>query len=76
MGQVTIYLDNQSEQRMKQAAQEAGMSVSRWVAELVQDKTRNEWPQEVREAAGAWSDFPDAETLRKDLGQDTAREPL
>lgn len=76
MGQITIYLDNQSEQRLRAAAAEANMPVSRWLAELVREKTRAQWPLSVREAAGSWSDFPDAEELRADLPEDTGRENL
>ncbi|MDX2217537.1 MAG: CopG family transcriptional regulator [Burkholderiales bacterium] len=76
MGQVTIYLDGESEKRMKQAAKAAGMPMSRWLAQLVQEKTRSEWPESVRAAAGAWSDFPSAEALRKGAGKDTKREAL
>ena len=76
MSQVTIYLDRESEKRMKQAAKAAGMPMSRWLAQLVREKTRNEWPVAVREAAGAWADFPDADELRGAQGRDTDREPL
>lgn len=76
MGQVTIYLDSQSEKRMKQAAKAAGMPVSRWLAELVRDEIREEWPPAVRDAAGAWPDFPDVEELRTDLRKDAKREAL
>lgn len=76
MGQVTIYLDGESEKRMKQAAKAAGVPMSRWLAQLVQEKTRGEWPEAVRAAAGAWADFPSAEALRKSAGKDTKRETL
>ena len=52
------------------------MPVSRWLSELVRAKTRNEWPLVVRQAAGAWSDFPDAAALRAGQGQDVVREAL
>ena len=74
MGQVTIYLDRESEKRMKRAARAAGVPMSRWLAELVRDKTRNEWPDSVRKAAGAWTDFPDADELRRGAGKDVPRE--
>lgn len=76
MGQITIYLDDESEKRLRTAAKKAGMPVSRWVASLVQEKTRAEWPASVRKLAGAWRDFPELETIRKTKGKDTAREPL
>ncbi len=74
MGQVTIYLDEESERRLKSAAAAAGVPVSRWVAQLVREKTRTEWPADVRELAGAWQDFPDAEELRRSVGTDLPRE--
>ena len=55
MGQVTIYLDDEHEHRLRRAAQSAGMPVSRWVANLVEEKTRNEWPESIRAMAGAWA---------------------
>jgi hypothetical protein len=76
VGQVTIYLDDDSERRLKSAAAAAGMPVSRWVAALVQDKTRTRWPDAVRELAGAWGDFPDMEQLRQTTGTDSTREPF
>ena len=76
MGQVTIYLDDETETRMKEAAKASGVAVSRWVSELVREKTATEWPEAVRQLAGAWPDFPDAETLRRAQGQDVAREPF
>ena len=76
MSQVTIYLDEETDQKMRKAARQAGLSRSQWLARLIREKTRNEWPAEVREAAGSWHDFPDAEELRGSLGSDLQREPL
>jgi hypothetical protein len=74
MGQVTIYLDDESERRLKSAAAAAGMPVSRWVAQLVQDKTRTQWPESMRALAGAWRDFPEPEDLRREAAADVPRE--
>ncbi len=73
MGQVTIYLDDESEARMKEAAKAAGMPMSRWLTELVREKTRTDWPLAVREAAGAWSDFPQIDELRANEATDVPR---
>ena len=73
MAQVTIYLDADAERRVKAAARKAGVSVSRWVGELVENRTRTEWPAEVRELAGAWPDFPDLQDIRKVAGRDQPR---
>jgi hypothetical protein len=76
MGQITIYLDDDSERRLKKAAKAAGLPVSRWVAGLVQEKTRTTWPDSVRRLAGAWPDFPDLKDIRQSIGQDSDREPF
>ena len=76
MAQLTIYLDDETEERMKRAAAEAGVSRSRWVADVIRDKTASEWPEPVRRLAGAWRDFPEVDELRADLGEDAPRQPL
>jgi len=76
MGQVTIYLDDETESRLKASARSQGVPVSRWIAELVRERTATEWPEEVRRLAGAWPDFPDADALRSGQGADLQREPF
>ena len=73
MAQVTIYLNANAERRLKAAARRAGVSVSRWVGELVENRTRTDWPVEARELAGAWPDFPDLRDLRAVTGKDQPR---
>ncbi|MBE2201547.1 MAG: hypothetical protein IAE79_23245 [Anaerolinea sp.] len=46
------------------------------MANLIAAKLHDEWPAAVAALAGAWADMAEAETLRADLGQDAAREPL
>jgi hypothetical protein len=76
MAQVTLYLDEQTEEQMKAAARTAGVSNSRWVADLIRERTASEWPESVRRLAGAWADFPTAEELREGLPADVPRKPL
>ncbi|HEX6903807.1 MAG TPA: CopG family transcriptional regulator [Thermoanaerobaculia bacterium] len=76
MGQVTLYLDPETEDKMKAAAKAAGVSQSRWVAELIRDKTATEWPASIARLAGAWTDFPSLEELREGHKEDVPREPL
>ena len=61
---------------MKEAANAAGVSQSRWLAELIRDKTATEWPPSVASLAGSWADMPTAEELRQSLGEDVPREPI
>ena len=76
MAQVTLYLDDETRERMRKAAKAAGMSQSRWLAELVRQGTANEWPAEVYELAGSWPDFPETDELRRSSGRDVRRERL
>jgi hypothetical protein len=73
MGQVTIYLDDAAEQRVKAAAKKSKVSVSRWIAQVVESRTRTEWPPEAQELAGAWPDFPGLHELRRVIGKDQTR---
>jgi hypothetical protein len=76
MAQVTLYLDEDTEIRMKRAAKDAGLSVSRWVANLIREKTADRWPESVREMMGSWPDAPTADELRENTAVDVPREPL
>lgn len=76
MGQITIYLDDEHEQRLRLAAAEAGQPVSRWVARLIEERTEQQWPQAVRELAGIWTDFPSTEELRAGQPDDAEREAM
>lgn len=76
MGKVTLYLDEQTEEQMREAAAEAGLSQSRWVAELIRRRADSEWPESIKRLAGAWADFPTAEEIRSGEGEDLPREDL
>jgi len=74
MSQLTIYLDDDTERRLKTAAQSAGVSVSRWVSAVIREKTETTWPQAVLDLAGAWPDLPTSEDLRREKAADAPRE--
>ncbi len=76
MAQLTLYLDDEIAEKMKQAAGAVGVSQSRWVAELIRERVTEEWPQAVRELAGAWLELPLAEELRSWPVEDATRESL
>lgn len=71
--QLTLYLDNETEALAKAAAAANAMSVSRWVAQTIQEKTLTHWPKAVRDAAGAFPDWPLAQNAGVD---DIPRETL
>jgi len=76
MGQVTIYIDEETEKKMIASAKAKKVSKSRWVTEVIREKVAKEWPASVRDLVGSWEDFPSAEELRSYDRQDTKREAL
>jgi len=76
MGQITIYLDAETEKRLTRAIKKGGISKSRWIADLIKEKVATNWPGNVVALAGAWSDLPTADEIRENLGEDAKREPL
>lgn len=76
MGQVTIYIDKETEKKMISSAKAANISKSKWVSDVIREKVATEWPASVKELAGAWADFPTAEELRSGDGIDAKREAL
>ena len=75
MSQVTLYLDDETDKALSEAASRSGMSRSRWVSQLIRQHRQDCWPQEFFGLAGAFADFP----LMKAADQsnqpaDTARE--
>ena len=76
MGQITIYLDAETEKRLAGVIKKGGVSKSRWIAELIREKVATSWPENVVALAGAWSDMPTAEEIREGAGTDVEREPL
>ncbi|VAW85936.1 hypothetical protein MNBD_GAMMA18-1196 [hydrothermal vent metagenome] len=76
MGQVTIYLEENIEKKMIDAAKSSHLSKSKWIARLIQDKVANEWPQSVVELAGSWENFPTINDIRDNEGKDASREVL
>ncbi|MEZ5537147.1 MAG: ribbon-helix-helix protein, CopG family [Thiolinea sp.] len=76
MGQITIYLDDELIGKVQEHASSLNVSKSQWIARLIKERTRTEWPESIKALAGSWSDFPEAEQLRAGLGNDIEREPL
>ena len=76
MGQVTIYLEAQIEEKMSAAAKAEHLSKSKWVASLIEAKVATEWPESITHLAGAWKYPSLAEEGRANLGLDVEREEL
>jgi hypothetical protein len=65
MGQITLYLDSETESRMKAAAKAAGISQSKWITHLIRESAPGEWPATIKAMAGAWPDAPQVEDTRQ-----------
>jgi hypothetical protein len=76
MGQITIYLDSETEKKMINTIKESGKSKSKWVADLIREKTAGSWPENIVNLVGTWSDLPTAEEIRKKMGRDVKRESI
>ncbi len=77
MAQVTIYLDSTIESKLKKAAKSSQLSVSKWIAKIIEEKVATQWSPEIIGLAGSWQDdFPTLETIRTDIQYDSKREEL
>lgn len=73
MAQVTLYIDEATQKRLREVAARRKVSQSQFVADLIRKATANEWPAEVLALAGSIPDFPTAEELRAGYGPDAPR---
>lgn len=74
MAQMTIYLDNELESKVKQNVAAMGISLSQFVSGLIRKELHEEWSPAIHQLAGSWDDFPDAKSLRDSKVHDCARE--
>ena len=75
MSQVTIYLEPDLAEKARAAASSQGLSQSKWIARLIEERLASEWPESVKQLAGSWpQDFPEVETLRTTQAEDLPRE--
>ena len=73
MAQITLYIDDSTQGRLRAAALSRRVSQSQFVADLVRRATDATWPDEVLALAGSAPDFPQAEALRAGGPDDAAR---
>jgi predicted transcriptional regulator len=65
VAKITIHLDDELLAQTKRAAEAAGTSVNRWIAEAIIYRVKTEWPASMVALAGAWPDFPTQDQIRK-----------
>jgi len=73
MGQVTIYIDTETERKMLNMIKKKGISKSKWIRDLIREKADISWPESIMEMSGAWNDFPSTQEIRDGMGKDVSR---
>lgn len=74
MPQLNLYVNDELAERIRRAADEADLSVSRYLAELVRGAVETEWPEGFfEEVVGGWQGEP---LERASQGTVEAREQL
>jgi hypothetical protein len=75
MAQITLYIDEATQTRLREVAARKRISQSQFVAELIRSATDDHWPDEVLALSGSVPDFPTAAALREGETPDTPRAP-
>lgn len=73
---LTLELDHHLADRLKEAAQNAGLPPAEWITRLIECNTAPQWPASVKALVGAWRDEHWTEDLRSIAIHDAHREPL
>ena len=76
MAQITLYIDDATQARLREAAAQREVSQSQFVADLIRRATAADWPAEVLALAGAVPGFPLAEELRANQPPEAERVAL
>jgi len=76
MRQITIYIEDDLETKIRTVAKSMHLSQQIWITRVLQEKVQSQWPNSVKRLAGAWEDFPMAEELRYIDHSDSRREAL
>ena len=74
MAQVTIYINNDLEIKVKNMAISMNISISKYISNILEEKVKNQWSENVKKLNGSWSDFPTLEEIRKNDVNDLKRE--
>ncbi|MEA3373960.1 MAG: CopG family transcriptional regulator [Campylobacterota bacterium] len=74
MSQVTIYINNQLEEKIKKIAQSMNVSISKFIVSAVEQQLKEEWPNSIKKLSGSWSDFPNEKEIRQTKVDDMKRE--
>ena len=74
MAQITIYINNDLESKIKEVANSLDTSISKYITTVIERNISNNWNPKIKNLAGSWSDFPMIEEIRNDNAKDFKRE--
>ncbi len=74
MAQITIYINNDLESKVKEIASSLDTSISKYISTIIEKNIDNNWNPKIKSLAGSWSDFPTIEEIRKCNVNDVKRE--
>ena len=67
-------MENEIEEKVRASAKAKNISLSKWIGRLIREKTADEWPETVKQLAGAWRNFAEIEDIRSGTVDDIPRE--
>jgi len=77
MAQVTIYMNDKIEQKVKKLAKSMNLSISKYISSVLEQKTADSWDSDIKNLGGAWNQFSSIEEIRSNESvEDTSRESL
>ncbi len=74
MAQITIYINSELESKVKKIASSLNISISKYIATIVEKNIEDSWNPKVKKLAVSWSDFPTIEEIRNSSAKDIKRE--
>ncbi len=74
MAQITIYINNDLESKVKEIASSLDTSISKYISTIIEKNIDDNWNPKIKNLAGSWSDFPTIEEIRKCNVNDAKRE--
>ncbi len=74
MAQITIYINNDLESKVKEIAHSQEISISKYISTVIEKNINNNWNPNIKKLAGSWSDFPTIEEIRNSNAEDVKRE--
>lgn len=57
MAQITIYIDTNLEEKIKEVAKNTGQSISKYISNAIEQKLSNSWNEDIKNLSGSSNDF-------------------